>query len=147
MNIKEMGELCEEAALLDAKFGARELIAAWVRVNIDDELYEQDEEGNTASELVYDEFSELVARIYYGREWQRLTIVERQTQQARAATAACDAAPDTDTTMRRVILCVARRWSSSSTAGSRSPSCRQRTARPRWSRRARRRPRIADRRR
>jgi hypothetical protein len=81
MNIKEMGELCEEAALLDTKFGSRELIAAWVRVNIDDELYEQDEEGNTSSELVYDEFAELVARIFYGREWLRLPLSERNLQQ------------------------------------------------------------------
>ena len=77
MNIKEMGALCEEAGMYDTSFGIRELVAAFVKVNIDDELYEQSEEGNTSSELVYDEFEEVVARIYYTKVWLRTPAAER----------------------------------------------------------------------
>ena len=34
------------------------------QVNIDDDLFEQDEAENTSSELVFDEFEEVVARIF-----------------------------------------------------------------------------------
>ena len=77
MNIKEMGALCEEAGMYDTSFGIRELVAAFVKVNIDDELYEQSEEGNTSSELVYDEFEEVVARIFYTKVWLRTPAAER----------------------------------------------------------------------
>ena len=71
MNIKETGELCEDAGFYDALFGQRDLVAAFVKVNIDDELYEQDDEDNTATELVFDEFQEIVARMFNEREWSR----------------------------------------------------------------------------
>ena len=32
--------LCEDLCLFDSKYGVREMLAAFVRVNIDDELYE-----------------------------------------------------------------------------------------------------------
>eukprot|EP00966_Prymnesium_polylepis_P053999 1248173-Prymnesium_polylepis.1 len=40
LNVKEMAMLCEDLCLFDSKYGAREMLAAFVRVNIDDELYE-----------------------------------------------------------------------------------------------------------
>ena len=39
--------------------------------------YEQSEEGNTSSELVYDEFEEVVARIFYTKVWLRTPAAER----------------------------------------------------------------------
>lgn len=77
MNIKETADLCEDLELFDAKFGVREMVAAFVRVNIDDELFVV-EEGNDPSELVYDEFCEVVARIFNGREWLGRPKAERQ---------------------------------------------------------------------
>ena len=114
MNLKEMFELCTDIdVFVSGSFGPREMIAAFVRVNIDDELYEQvarapqalhecpccrawpvnavhlrlgsdaslsrgrcrmscpqEEAENTSSELVYDEFVEMVGRIFLGREWE-----------------------------------------------------------------------------
>lgn len=72
VNVKEMHELCEAAHLFDATYGVREMIAAFVRVNVDDEVYVQTEAANTSSTLVYDEFEETLARIYAGRVWERL---------------------------------------------------------------------------
>lgn len=71
MNIKETGEMCEDAGFFDDVFGVRDLVAAFVKVNIDDELYVQEDEDNTASELVFDEFQEIVARMFNEREWSR----------------------------------------------------------------------------
>ena len=71
MNIKETGEMCEDAGFFDDVFGVRNLVAAFVKVNIDDELYVQEDEDNTASELVFDEFQEIVARMFNEREWSR----------------------------------------------------------------------------
>lgn len=68
MDISETATMCDELALLDAKFGPRELVATFVKVNLDDELYEHGEAGNVPSELVFDEFSELVARVFAARE-------------------------------------------------------------------------------
>ena len=56
MDIGEASELCEELALIDEHFGVREFVACFVRVNIDDEIFEFGEAGNTPSELVFDEF-------------------------------------------------------------------------------------------
>jgi len=71
MNIKETADLFEALELFDTRYGVREMIAAFVRVNIDDELYEQEEAGNVASELVFDEFCEVIARLFWRREWER----------------------------------------------------------------------------
>ena len=96
MNIKETATLFDRLGLFDSKYGVREMVAAFVRVNIDDELYEQEEQSNDSSELVFDEFCEVIycqrpcdaslsayrkksprwlhdlqvlARLFYGREW------------------------------------------------------------------------------
>jgi len=37
-----------------------------------------EEEGNTASELVFDEYAEMVGRIFYGREWLTMELAERE---------------------------------------------------------------------
>lgn len=77
INLREMRELCADLNLLDARFGMRDMLSAFVRVNIEDELFEQVEEGNTASELVFDEYQEMVGRIFYGRTWLQMTAAER----------------------------------------------------------------------
>jgi hypothetical protein len=55
------------------------MLSAFVRVNIDDELYEkgEDDEGDDESELSYGEFKEMAVRIYHGREWVHLPKAER----------------------------------------------------------------------
>ena len=80
MDIKEVAELCAELQLVDASFGVRELVASFVRVNIDDEIYGRSEGGNTPSELVFAEFCELLARIFEGREWRARPQAERETE-------------------------------------------------------------------
>lgn len=42
-----------------------------LQVNIDDELYVQEDEDNTATELVFDEFEEIVGRMFHLREWMQ----------------------------------------------------------------------------
>ena len=69
MNMRETGEMCEDAGFFDEVFGVRNLVAAFVKVNIDDELYVQEDADDTASELVFDEFEEIVARMFNEREW------------------------------------------------------------------------------
>jgi len=80
MDIKEVAELCAELQLVDASFGVRELVASFVRVNIDDEIYGHGEGGNTPSELVFAEFCELLARIFEGREWRARPQAEREAE-------------------------------------------------------------------
>jgi len=81
LNVKEMAMLCEDLCLFDSKYGAREMLAAFVRVNIDDELYEAEEEGEEGdgdeSELSYSEWTEMLVRIFNGREWAHLPKEER----------------------------------------------------------------------
>jgi len=77
INLREMRELCADLNLLDARFGMRDMLSAFVRVNIDDELFEQEEEGNMASELVFDEYQEMVGRIFFGRMWLHMGAAER----------------------------------------------------------------------
>eukprot|EP00966_Prymnesium_polylepis_P325942 7381873-Prymnesium_polylepis.2 len=80
MNIRELGELVTDADLYALKaFGVRELIAAFVKVNIDDDIYYQ---NNSSSELVFDEFEEIVGRIFYLKEWTQLPEEERQAMMA-----------------------------------------------------------------
>lgn len=67
MNIREMAELCDDAGLYDAKFGVRSLVDAFGRVNIEDDVYVQTDKANTSTELVADEFFEVLARMYHTR--------------------------------------------------------------------------------
>ena len=82
MNIKETGELCEDAGFFDTTYGVRDLVASFVKVNIDDELYVQEDEDNNSAELVYDEFEEVVARMYNLREFSRLPAAEQNEPNA-----------------------------------------------------------------
>jgi len=81
MNIRELGELCADADLYDvgagAHFGVRELITAFVKVNIDDEIYYQNDMNNSSAELVFDEFEEVVGRIFHGKEWSLIPEEEK----------------------------------------------------------------------
>ena len=80
MNIKEMGDTCTDCGLFDSpEFGKLDMIAAFVRVNIDDELYEQHEPCNSPTELEFDEFCEMVARAWNGIVWSRLPSEKRET--------------------------------------------------------------------
>eukprot|EP00966_Prymnesium_polylepis_P325937 7381869-Prymnesium_polylepis.2 len=79
MNIKEMNELCADCQMYETlEFTARDMITAFVRVNIDDELYEQEEENNTPSELVFDEYTEMIARCWNGLVWRHLFPSQRR---------------------------------------------------------------------
>ena len=71
INIRELNEMCEAfpGSLFNSRFGLREMVSAFVRVNIDDELYEQEDADNTSTELVFEEFEEVIARIFNAREW------------------------------------------------------------------------------
>ena len=68
MDIKEMTQLCTDAGFFDSAYHWGELVASFVRVNIDDELFEQADTDNSPSECVYDEFIEIVTRMYNSRE-------------------------------------------------------------------------------
>ena len=68
MNIREMSELCDDAKLYDNKFGVRQLVDAFVRVNIEDDVYVQANKANTSTELVFDEFFEVLARMFHTRD-------------------------------------------------------------------------------
>ena len=76
MNVTECHELCEAAGLYTSdeknEFTIRENLVAFVKVNLDDDLYYQQEEGNTASELVYEEFEEWLVRIFAASVWEAL---------------------------------------------------------------------------
>ena len=45
-------------------FGVMSMLAAFVRVNIDDDLYIQADQADTSSELVFEEFEEFIARVF-----------------------------------------------------------------------------------
>lgn len=64
MNVRELAEMCEDIEIFDEAFTTMKLLAIFCKVNIDDDLFEQEEEGNSSSELVFDEFEEVVARIF-----------------------------------------------------------------------------------
>ena len=81
IDLLEFRTLCSDLSLLDSRFGMREMLAAFVRVNIDDELFVQEEEGDTSSELVYDEYVEMVGRVFYGRVWLHMDTVEQERTQ------------------------------------------------------------------
>ena len=65
MNIGELAQLFDDAKLFDAKFGVRDIVNCFVRVNIEDDVYVQSEKSNTSTELVLDEFFEVLARCYH----------------------------------------------------------------------------------
>lgn len=71
MNIRESHELCTDLKLYDREFGVRDLLGSFVRVNVEDEIYVQEESQDSASELVFDEFEELVGRIFHAAVWRR----------------------------------------------------------------------------
>jgi len=71
MNVLECNELCEDIGIFDETFITRDLLSAFVMVNIDDDLYYQEQAENTSSELVFDEFEEFVARIFNKAVWSK----------------------------------------------------------------------------
>lgn len=70
INMVEWQQLMRECGLFDGISTVRTATAAFVKVNMDDDLYDDDdgEEGESAEELVYDEFVECVARVAAERE-------------------------------------------------------------------------------
>ena len=68
MNMAELSYLMEDTKCFDSKFGVRQLVDAFVRVNIEDDVYIQADKANTSTELVFEEFFEVLARMYYARE-------------------------------------------------------------------------------
>ena len=65
--IRELGELCVDADIYDDNFQIRDLISAFVKVNIDDDIYYQNDMNNSSAELIFEEFEEIVARVFYGK--------------------------------------------------------------------------------
>ena len=63
INLTEWLEFLELHKLIGGELTIREAQYVFVQVNLDDELYVQQEAGNTSSEIVYDEFIECVCRI------------------------------------------------------------------------------------
>ena len=49
----------DDGDLIDKQLTVREARQIFVHVNLDDELYEQEDSNNSASELVFDEFQEV----------------------------------------------------------------------------------------
>lgn len=72
MNVIECHDMLEDAGVFDDAFGVRELLSAFVRVNIEDDLYYQEDANDTSSELVYEEFEEIIARVFFEAVWMRL---------------------------------------------------------------------------
>ena len=64
MNVMECHQLIDDCGMYDKKFGTREVLITFVKVNLDDEVYEQEDEDNMPSELVFDEFEEWLARVF-----------------------------------------------------------------------------------
>jgi len=75
--------------VFDTTFTTRDLLRSFVIVNIDDDVYEQDDAENTPSELVFDEFEEVVARVFAAAVW-------RQTAQLQQTTSLLDQDGDGD---------------------------------------------------
>ena len=65
INMVEWQQLMRECGLFDGVSTVRTATAAFVKVNMDDDLYDNEggEEGDSAEELVYGEFVECVARV------------------------------------------------------------------------------------
>ena len=73
MNVLECNELCDDIGIFDKSFTVRELLCAFVKVNLDDDLYKKEESGQAAnsSELDFDEFEEWLARVFHVAIWGR----------------------------------------------------------------------------
>ena len=72
INVLEMNELCQDIGIYDKTFTVRDMLAAFVKVNIDDDLYYQPDgsgENGNSSELDYAEFEEVLGRIYNMAVW------------------------------------------------------------------------------
>lgn len=78
LNVLECNQLLEDIGVYDPKFTVREMLSAFVKVNIDDDLYYQDEargEGSSSSEVDFGEFEEWLARIFGAAVWARMQSV------------------------------------------------------------------------
>jgi Ca2+-binding EF-hand superfamily protein len=62
MSMSEWLGLCEKCGLITPLFTVREARQMFVQVNLDDELYIQEDDGNNADELIFDEFEECLCR-------------------------------------------------------------------------------------
>jgi len=71
MNVRECQELCEDVSIFDLSCTARDLLHAFVMVNLDDDVYEQDDASNTPSELIFEEFEEVVVRLFLAAVWRQ----------------------------------------------------------------------------
>lgn len=63
MSLNEMLMMLHESDMFDGELTVREATAFFVMVNMDDEIYVAEEESDSAAELCFDEFLEVVARI------------------------------------------------------------------------------------
>ena len=63
MNMAEWLSMCESSGIISPEFTVREARMIFVQVNLDDELYLQEDDENNADELVYDEFEECLCRV------------------------------------------------------------------------------------
>ena len=62
MSMVEWIDLCERCQLITPAFTLREARQMFVQVNLDDEIYVQEDDANNADELVFDEFEECLCR-------------------------------------------------------------------------------------
>ena len=63
MSLDEYLALVKETQLIDTQFSMRTAVEAFVLVNMEDELFINADEADLHTELVYDEFLELIVRI------------------------------------------------------------------------------------
>ena len=75
MNLRELMVLCEDGALIDSYLGLRDVVNAFARVNIEDDLYAQSDAKNLSTELVFDEFFEVLARLYKVRAFGAHSVI------------------------------------------------------------------------
>ena len=71
MNVFECHSLIEDAGVYDNDFTVTKLLSAFVTVNLEDDLYYQAEVADSSSELVYDEFEEVLVRVFHAAVWSR----------------------------------------------------------------------------
>lgn len=57
------------SSLIDKAYSIREMVSNFVQVNIDNELFEPEDDNDCSTELTFDEFFEMLARMYAAREW------------------------------------------------------------------------------
>eukprot|EP01052_Picozoa_sp_SAG31_P038677 SAG31_NODE_5214_length_2671_cov_1.306376_5_plen_103_part_00 len=63
MVLQEWIGFCNDCNLISPAFTMRECRGIFVRVNLDDDLYIQEDEDNSADVVVYDEFEECLCRM------------------------------------------------------------------------------------